>query len=133
MIVIEQEAGADTYANPRTILVTLPGPSTTAGAIYADLQYQNQSTDNIWRTIRTVSLPVFPATLVFTIGMETSTPNAVNTGGFVAGVVTVTVNDGGADVTARRVYRTQVNGSQKYFLRQVSRVRANQFCRHDRR
>jgi len=104
-----------------SMIVTTQPVTTTAGALYADLQYLNQSTDNTWRTVRTITVPVAPAAAVrLTMGNETSKPNAVDTGGFSATVVTVTVNDGGADVTARRVYRTQVNGSQKYLLRQVS-------------
>ena len=104
-----------------SMFVTIPPVTTTAGAIYADLQCQNQSTDNVWRTWRTISIPVAPAGAVrLTMGAETQKSNAVDTGGFVAGVVTVTVHDAGADVTQRRVYRTHVNGSPLYFLKNVA-------------
>jgi hypothetical protein len=106
-----------------SMIVTIPPVTTTAGAVYCDLHIQNTSTDNIWRQLRVgMPVPVAPAGgMDLVMGTETTKPNpAVDTGGFPVARVTVVVKAGGAGVTARRVYRTKQNGTQKYFLREVA-------------
>jgi hypothetical protein len=103
------------------VRVTIWALTDTGGALYADVQYKNQTTGSAWFTANTYNVPVAPAPAVqLTLAQVTTKPNAIDTGGFPHAAVTVTVNDGGADVTARRVYRTKVNGSQLYFLKQVT-------------
>jgi len=113
---------ADKPGPPDAIQIVVSAlPSNPGGAVYADVQYLNASTDSVWRTLRTIAVPVVPAYATsILLQTETIKPTAVETGGLPSGVVTVTVQDGGADVTKRRVYRTKVNGSQQYWLRDVS-------------
>ncbi|HXU01820.1 MAG TPA: hypothetical protein VN903_12555 [Polyangia bacterium] len=112
-----------------SMFVTIPPVTSTGGAIYCDLSYHT-STDTIERTIRVnMPVPVAPAGgMRLTMGIEHTQPNpAVDTGGFPVARVTVIVKDGGAGVTARRVYRTTKDGTQKYLLREVAGSAQTQF------
>ena len=106
------------------LYITIQDVTDAAGAVYADIQYQNQTTaPGVWKTVRTMNVPVAPyGGMKTTLAQVTTQPNAVDTNGFPHAAVTVTVQDGGADVLKRRVYRTPANGSPSiaYLLREVA-------------
>jgi hypothetical protein len=115
---ISSPPGNANMGKPGPIQVTIPGIAASTGVAYVDVQFQNLTQGGGWKTVYTMARAgvIFQ---VYITGPATSSA-ATESGGLFQASVTVTVQDGGADVTARRVYRTKVNGSQKYFVRQVS-------------
>jgi hypothetical protein len=114
-----QYAGAAT-GTAAGVQVRIWGVTDTGGATCCDIQMQNTTAGGGWRTqLSGVAIPVSPNSVVQPFGNGAFAPAVVETGLGTA-AVTVTVNDASADVTKRRVYRTPVNGSQKYFLKEVA-------------
>ena len=90
-------------------------------ANYLDVQVRNVTTGGAWGTVQTYSnVGGGGISAGCYVGVVSPTTAATETGGLDTASVTITVKDGGAGVTSRKVYRSKVGGGQKYFLRSVS-------------
>ncbi len=89
-------------------------------ANYLDVQVRNVTTGGAWGTVQTYSnVGGGGISAGCYVGTVTPTTAATDTGGLDTASVQITVADGGAGVTSRRVYRTQVNASTLYLVKDV--------------